>query len=446
MEQLSIDLANDIENGFTFGIPENLIQIYRELSAWCELIQYKIYIDVNTRENIRKQVLSNNLLKHVQDLWKQKVKEFYIKYDETGDNNSKAFQDGINDEQNIKEEIKEEEKDNCNNDNIDEEYIIPTSVEEDKMIAVIKYEAIPKVYNVNVEDVCECNYSDINYNSNIYDDYNLDNEPNYTIIEDDSLSSYESDSNDSSNDFLNSTIFNSDYDIYTHIYDDYLENIVDNEEDNIKCIDQMINEQRKISISIFNASRDNPINNYENLQDLENPSIDHSYKFVDNYTLTDRNTKEKKEDSVEKSNKTAGLSITIDKDEDENLYSRTVNTKDLYNEKYNYSPTTDSIVSLNEELLLSSLKEEMSQKDYSESLSTDVTLNNNFYSCDNADDTSNEISDNVDDSSDKISDNVDDSSDKISDNVDDSSDKISKYLSTRRDSGFSETSVEVSCN
>jgi len=418
MEQLSIELANDIENGFTFGIPENLIQIYRELSAWCELIQYKINIDINTRENIRKQVLSNNLLKHVQDLWKQKVNEYYnINNDETGDNYSKDFQDGINDDQNIKEETKEEEKVNCNYNNADDVYIYPHSVEEDKMVAVIKYEAIPKVYNVNVEDICEYNHSDINYNCNIYDDYNLDNESNYTLIEEDSLYSYESDSNYNSNkDFLNSTIYNSDFDIYTHIYDDYLENIVDNGEDNIKCIDQMIDEQRKISISIFNASCDNSINNYEYTQDLENQPEDHLCKFVDNDTLNDKNTKEKKEeDSVEKSNKTVGLSITIDKDEDENLYLRTIITEDLDNEEYNYSPTTDSdsIISPNEELFLSSPTEEKSQKNYSESLSTDTSsFNNNSYSYDNVDD----------------------------------SDKISKYLSTRRDSGFSETCVEVSCN
>lgn len=78
MDPFSSQLANDLENGFTSGVPEHLVQIYRELTAWCELIQCKIDIDMNTKDNIRKQVLSNNLLKYIQSIWQTKVNEYYM--------------------------------------------------------------------------------------------------------------------------------------------------------------------------------------------------------------------------------------------------------------------------------------------------------------------------------------------------------------------------------
>jgi len=96
MDQFSSQLANNLENGYVAGVPEHLIQIYKELSSWCELIQYKIDVDINTQDDIRKQVLSNNLLKHIQGLWQEKVYEFYVnKRDEVRDNLSKAFQNRI---------------------------------------------------------------------------------------------------------------------------------------------------------------------------------------------------------------------------------------------------------------------------------------------------------------------------------------------------------------
>jgi hypothetical protein len=97
MDKFSSQLANSLENGYTLGVPEYLIQIYKELSSWCELIQYKIDVDINTQDDIRKQVLSNNLLKHIQGLWQENVNEFYsIKRDETREQLSKAFNNRIN--------------------------------------------------------------------------------------------------------------------------------------------------------------------------------------------------------------------------------------------------------------------------------------------------------------------------------------------------------------
>jgi len=208
MDQFSSQLANNLENGYTAGVPEHLIQIYKELSSWCELIQYKIDVDINTQDDIRKQVLSNNLLKHIQGLWQQKVNEFYsIKRDEARDNLSKAFQNRINNYQRVTDEINDNTEEDTHYQNV---YAMPTneeyfndndslSSEEDyyhnindmpiepsatdnntiddqsKMVVVVKYNAAPGMNDIvdSFEDEYECDYGNDNYDYDEYDDYDL---------------------------------------------------------------------------------------------------------------------------------------------------------------------------------------------------------------------------------------------------------------------------------
>jgi len=207
MDQFSSQLANNLENGYTAGVPEHLIQIYKELSSWCELIQYKIDVDINSQDDIRKQVLSNNLLKHIQGLWQQKVNEFYsVKRDEARDNLSKAFQNRINNNQRISEEIDEddsqyqnmyemstnEEYFNDNDslsseedyyhgiDNMQNKTTVTTSDNNDpsKMVVVVKYNTAPKMDDIidnydNFDDEYEFDYGNDNYDYDEYDDYDL---------------------------------------------------------------------------------------------------------------------------------------------------------------------------------------------------------------------------------------------------------------------------------
>jgi len=227
MDQFSSQLANSLENGYTFGVPEHLIQIYKELSSWCELIQYKIDVDINTQDDIRKQVLSNNLLKHIQGLWQENVSEFYsIRRDETRNNLSKAFHNRINNRHCQK--LMEEENDvilddhlcqevynmpnneeyfndndddslsleenyyfyqkyngnNNNNNNIPNESI--TEGDPSKMVVFVKYNTELNSNNnnnddtncINIDDEYEFDYGNDNDNNNCidndeYDDYDL---------------------------------------------------------------------------------------------------------------------------------------------------------------------------------------------------------------------------------------------------------------------------------
>jgi len=210
MDQFSSQLANRLENGYTDGVPEHLIQVYKELSAWCELIQYKIDVDINSQDDIRKQVLSNNLLKHIQGLWQEKVNEFYaISRDEARDNLSKAFQNRISNCHKMIDEAQDIVEEN----NYQGVYAMPTneeyfndndslSSEEDyyqkldempdnsmakndpsKMVVVVKYNADSMMNNnqniTNFYDEYEFDYGngndnyDYGYGYDEYDDYDL---------------------------------------------------------------------------------------------------------------------------------------------------------------------------------------------------------------------------------------------------------------------------------
>jgi len=277
MDQFCTQLAMYIENGYIDGIPEDLVQVYNDLSGWCELIQCKIDEDINNHTNIRKKVLSHNLLIHVQDLWKQKVNEFYTIEDD-GENNdlTVVFQNGIDNHQNIEGEVKEEEEIEKNLD-YNNDCVVPTSMGEecfnnnDSLPSEDCYQncdnfdnvsseviIIPTILNVDVYEYNNNNSNECNNNLGYYKKTNV----NFDSTENDIIyptitsfpelpESYDED-NSGANDFLNTSIYNSDYEIYC---------TMDGNEKEKLNIDQII-----VNLNSFN--------NYKIIPDVENHSTD----------------------------------------------------------------------------------------------------------------------------------------------------------------------------
>jgi len=294
MDQFSTQLAMDIENGYVDGIPEVLIQVYNDLSGWCELIQCKIDEDIISKHNnIRKKVLSHNLLIHVQDLWKQKVNEFYtIEEDEESNGLVVVFRDGIDNCQNIEGEIKEEEEIEKNQ-NYDNDCGVPASSEEeyfnnnDSLPSEKCYQncenddnisseviIIPTILNVDVYECNNNNGNECNNNLGYYKKTNFDSTENDIIYP--TITSFpelpESYENDSStNDFLNTSIYNSDYEIYCTMDD---------------------NEKEKLNIDQIIVNL-NSINNYEYIPDLENHTENQLYESTDDLVVNNIGENEK---------------------------------------------------------------------------------------------------------------------------------------------------------
>lgn len=492
MDQFSSQLANNLENGYTAGVPDHLIQIYKELSAWCELIQYKIDVDINTQDNIRKQVLSNNLLKHIQGLWQEKVSEFYmVRRDEVRDNLSKVFQNRISNNQRMIEskDIMEEnpynnvyslptneEYFNDNDSSSEEDYYqdIDTNnhIEDDKskMVVVVKYNTKPKENKIaedyiDFDDEYEFDYGNDNYDDyNEYDEYDLHHykEANvtkvsisYTSVEaketmsndyrdphqykeyyerpvtpsiPDLQSSYEDVDSSCNTNYLNHNTWDTYNDNYycNESVDDssdnclsYTEQLIKQqkmekgeeeekevEEKDISYTEQLIKEQIKlnyVSFASINEENEKELEVNEKTNDsstqesslpvndiIKEEEIDQSLPVNDSIKEGEINQ------SMHKTDERCKLSITIDdsmrnvifhEEEsiknkesmyEEHLYPRVEKSRDIYYDEYGQdSPSADSVISPNEEMLLSSttdddLFEYSSKKVLMTPLSTDI--------------------------------------------------------------------------
>jgi len=524
MDQFSSQLANNLENGYTAGVPEHIIQIYKELSAWCELIQYKIDLDINTKDNIRKQVLSNNLLKHIQGLWQEKVNEFYsFRRDEARDNLSKAFQNRITNCQKVEEDndiIGEEhsyenvysysnnEKYFNDNDSLplEDNYYqnvnnIPSETilndDDSKMVVVVKYNPKPQKTEVteryiNFEEEYEFDYGNDNYDYNDeYDDYNLyhykeantfncksmdnqydgyyhDNNYDYRgYYERPASPSIPEDPNVCAADILdhNDNYWNSDN---TNYYDGQ-EN-QNEKEDNLSYTEKIIKEQRKTSYVSFgsmdsienrNTNMNKQESNTENITNQQPPSITIENNVEEMNSNTHKNEKHKLSITINESvincyNTKKFINENHDEDVDdlfmqnvsykEHLYPRTIRSRDMY-EEYDASPTSGSVISPNEELLLSATDEDFiyeysSEKVLMTPISFEVlTYSRGFYS---SEEKTIYEQEELNCESKNTIEKVDPppTENKITNEEESKEEDITKYLSNRRDSGFSETCDE----
>jgi len=578
MDQFSSQLANNLENGYTAGVPDHLIQVYKELSAWCELIQYKIDVDINTQDDIRKQVLSNNLLKHIQGLWQEKVNQFYVvRRDEVRDNLSKVFQNRITNGQKIVESKDITEENSYNNIYsmpINEEYFNDNdslSSEEDyyheatcnddnsKMVVVVKYNSKPienKIAEdyIDFDDEYEFDYGNDDYvDYNEYDEYDFRHykEANITKVNinyappeekenmdidyrdshqyreyyerpatpsiPDWQSSYEDDDDSYSDNYLNNNTwntYNNNYCGNEMINDNsdnslsYTEQLIKQqkmekeeregkEEMNISYTEQLINEQRKLSYVSFTSIDKENENKSEIIEENEKKSEtseenenkletseENDYLSTQESSLPNNDmTKEEKIDqTINNINEKCKLSITIDDsmrnvifDEetlsgnkelllnDEHLYPRMEKFRDIYYEEYAQdSPTADSVISPNEEMLSSSTTDEelfeySSKKVLLTPLSSSVlTYPEDIYSSVNDKKTTElpkeePTNENVVTNEEEMNSNPQLKTEKIflpptedtnSEREENKEEDFTKYLANRRDSGFSETCDE----
>ena len=507
MDQFSSQLANNLENGYTAGVPEHLIQVYKELSAWCELIQYKIDVDINTQDDIRKQVLSNNLLKHIQGLWQEKVNEFYnIKRDEARDNLSRACQNRINNCQKMMEKepivtheelLPSNEEYFNDNDSLssEEDYYhridnmpAETIIKDNKMV-VVKYNSEPEM-NQNIEnygsfeDEYEFDYGNENYeyynDYDEYDEYDLHHYKqannskvtlNYPTVEENndiyehyreyiirpftpSLPEWtqEYEQNDScSADFLNNWNFASEQNETYEECLSYTEQIMkekEDHEDHLSYTEQIMREQRRLShISLDSHDDDNEsicsIKNIDRIQDLE--------VFEE-----EKETKEVEQDSENPPvNERRRLSIIIDDtvingtykkeklSSDEHLYPRIVD------ESGESTGTTDNSSISPNGLLLSTTDEEFiyTSEKILTPLATEIMYSmNEMYSPEEKSESNSGLSTPEEPNpqilpKDKVNPpTIDDDDD--TEKEDFQEEDLAKYLSSRRDSGFSETCDE----
>ncbi|OUM69930.1 hypothetical protein PIROE2DRAFT_68483 [Piromyces sp. E2] len=549
MDQFSSQLANNLENGYTAGVPEHLIQVYKELSAWCELIQYKIDVDINTQDDIRKQVLSNNLLKHIQGLWQEKVNEFYnIRRDEARDNLSRACQNRINNCQKMIEEeytvhqefVPSNEEYFNDNDSLssEEDYFhnlnnMPseTILEDNKMVIEVKCNTEPKMNNVvenyiNFDDEYEFDYGNDNYeycneynNYCEYDEYDLHHYKqandtkitlNYPTVEENNdlydhyrefiirpmspsipewTQAYEQ-NNSCAADYLNNWNYETTEEKEEVIEENlsYTEQIMRQKEkeanEHLGYTEQILREQRRLSHK-SHESIENDYNNIystknvERVQDLEENiennkeipeiTIDEISTQIASLTLKEEKEEEKEEECKNShvgNNEKRRLSITIDdsvingpyKKEklsaNQHLYPRTIESKDLfYDENEEPSSTDDSCISPNE-YLLSATDEEFiysSEKVLMTPLATEIiySMDEDIYQLEEQEESSTSSSGLSTPEGpypqvlpkEKISlppmDNNDSEKDEES-----KEENLTKYLSSRRDSGFSETCDE----